>query len=716
MSDVEADSLDSPKEIEKNPAGVVRRWVLELKLADKREKEWRKKAQQVIDRYRQKQPKKHSFNILWANTETLRPAVYNSLPKPDVRRRWKDEDQLGKAASTVLSHALEYGLDTTDFNHSMENVVLDMLLPGRGVARVRYVPNLVQVGVTPETHEEENETHETGGEALEGDAEEVEWEQAPVEHVQWDDFRISSGKTWDEVCWIAFRHRLSRDELVEKFGEEIGNAVKLDSTDDEEVEGERDRQIAEAFRTVEVWEIWDKDESEVLFVALNHKEQPLLTLPDPLSLMGFFPVPRPIYSIEDSSSLVPTPLYELYREQAEELDRISTRINKLVDGLKLRGIYDATLSELSELMRGQDNDLIPAQNVTALLERGGLEKAIWFIPIDQAANVLKILYEQREAAKGVIYEITGIADIIRGASVASETATAQQIKDKWGSMRLRKMQGEVARFIRDLMRIQAEIIGEKFAQETLATMTGVKLPTQAEVDQQKQMMMLQAQQTGQQVPQQPDPITWEAVMQLLRDDKQRTFKIDIETDSTIAASIEGDMKGLNEVLTGVTQLVQGLGPAVQMGAMPVEALKEIILTVVRRSKMGNAVEDALDKIKQPPPPSQTQQAPDHSLEVAQMNAQTESAKLQHSSQLEAQRMQMETQREEQKAQIHAQIEQMKAEYQAQAEAGRLEFERYKAQLDAETRVLVAQISADAGAKQAQISAETSLAQAQMAGD
>ena len=73
-------TLERPDDLEKDAPGVVKRWLLELKLADKREAEWRKKSARVWDRYRQKDAKKHSFNILWANTETLRPAVYNSLP------------------------------------------------------------------------------------------------------------------------------------------------------------------------------------------------------------------------------------------------------------------------------------------------------------------------------------------------------------------------------------------------------------------------------------------------------------------------------------------------------------------------------------------------------------------------------------------------------------------------------------------------------------
>lgn len=708
-------SLEKPSDIEKNGAGVVKRWLLEIKLADKRESEWRKKGEKVWDRYRQKQAKRHSFNILWANTETLRPAVYNSLPKPDVRRRFKDADPLGKAVSEVLSRSLEYGLDTTDFDSVIKSCVLDMLLPGRGVARVRYVPSLQQVGVTQDTHVEGNEQHDAGGEALEGDEEELEWEQSPPEHVQWDDFRVlCPAKEWCEVSAIGFRHKMTREGLEDKFGD-VGAKVQLNATDDEDVKAMKDESLQETFKTAEVWEIWDKDKKQVLFISEGYKDGPLETIADPLRLQGFFPVPAPLMSVEDSSSLIPVPLYEMYKEQADELDTITARINRLVKGLKFRGIYDATLSELSELMRGEDNDLIPAENVTALLERGGLEKAIWFMPIEQAAMVLKELYVQREQAKQVIYEITGISDILRGSTNANETATAQQIKNQWGSNRLKRMQSEVARFIRDILRIQAEIIGEHFNPETVQTMTGIQLPTM----EQKQQALMRAQTSGQP----PDPAmvqspTWEDVIQVLKDDKLRTYKVDVETDSTVAASIEGDMDAMQKLLGGLTSLMQGFGPAVQMGAMPVDALKEIMLAVIRRARLGNAVEDALDKVKQPPP--QQQQLQDNSLQVEQIKQQgtqqLEMARQQHEAQLEQARNQMEAEREAQKAQLNAQIEQMKVQAQSQSDAQRLEFDRWKAELDANTKIVVAELSAKTSMDTAALSASAKDETTQINGD
>ena len=564
LSEQTQGTVERVADIGTTPAAQVKRWLLELKIADKEERAWRKEAQRVNDKYRGESRNRNKFNILWSNTETLRPALYNSRPKPDVRRRFRDKDPVGRAASTIITRCLEYAIDTTSYDDVIQAAVMDLLLPGRAVTRVRYVPSFTQVG-TPEGHDEEAEDY--GHESQEGNQEELAWEQVDVEQVQWDDFRRGPGKSWDDVRWIAFRHRMTRDDLV-KMNPEIGELIELDTADDDDVR-KADQAVADLFKTCEVWEIWCKEERKVYFVAESYKDSPIKVEDDPLNLLGFFPIPRPMIAVDDASSLIPIPLYAMYEEQAAELEQVTNRITRLVKGLKLRGVYDATISELSQIMRSDDNDLIPAQNVSVYLERGGLEKAIWMLPIDQAANVLRELYAQREQIKQTIYEITGISDILRGSTVASETATAQQIKSKWGTLRIQRLQVEVARYIRDLFRIMAEIIGEKFTPQTLAAQSL-----------------------------QPPELVMQ-ILPVLRSDMMREFHIDVETDSTVAASIESDMSGMREVLQGVVEFTQGIGPAVQAGAVPIEAAKEIILAIVRRARMGNAVEDAWEGLQPP---------------------------------------------------------------------------------------------------------------------
>lgn len=717
MSEPQASSLEKATDLGTSPQAVARRWKLELKLADKREAGWRKKAASIYKLYTPEEPAASSFNILWTNTETLRQAVYNSLPQPDARRRYSDDDPLGKAVGEVLTRALEFAQDTYDFDAVLKGDVLSMLLPGRAVSRVRYVPDIRTIGGDDE-------------EAQESEAyEEIAWEQVICERVQHDDFRIlCAAKTWDEVTAIGFRHRFTREDCVEKFGEEMGNSIRLDTVEDEDVKKAKD--AGDLFKTCEVWEIWDKDEKQVIYICPSH-DVPCKTQDDPLQLSGFFPIPRPLYAIENDQSLIPAALYTQYEQQAKELNKISARINKLVDALKVRGVYDSTLSELSELMKGGDNDLIPAQNVTALLERGGLDKAIWMMPIETAAMVLKVLYEQRETTKQVIYEITGISDIMRAASDPNETFGAQKIKTQWGTQRLQRMQKEVQRYIRDLIRLKAEIIAEKFQPETLEVMTLVKLPHQAEVEQKKAQMMAQyqqaamlAQQQGKQLPpppQQPDPITWEAVVEAMHSDATRTYRIDIETDSTLSASQDSDMAGMRELLSGLAQMMQGFGPAVQEGAMDVSILKELMLAVTRRAKMGSAVEDAISKMQQPQPKGdpnagkiQAQQQLEefkaqladqqHQRELA-ANAQAEQQSAQLAAQVETHKQQVQAEQIRQQNELQAQAKQMQMENEARLEEMRGQIAVLLANLNNATKVQVAEIAAGSRLDAAHIGAQ-----------
>jgi hypothetical protein len=692
MSDPQAETLELKTDLGQSPQSVARRWKLELKLADKREADWRKRGSDIYKAYTPANPAANSFNILWTNTETLRQSVYNSLPQPDARRRYQDEDPLGKAVGEVMTRALEFAQDTYDFDAVLKGDVLAMLLPGRAVSRVRYVPDIHSVGGEDSAQDDDMQESDS--------YEEIAWEQVICERVQWDDFRIlCAAKTWDEVNAIGFRHRFSREDCIEKFGDEVGKAVPMDSTDDEDVKSSKD--CEDLFKTAEVWEIWDKEAKQVLFICKTY-DQPCKTQDDPLQLSGFFPIPRPLYAIENDQTLIPAALYTQYEQQAKELNKISLRINKLIDALKVRGVYDSTLSELSELMKGGDNDLIPAQNVTALLDRGGLDKAIWMMPIETAAGVLKELYLQRDATKQIIYEITGISDIMRSASDPGETFGAQKIKTQWGTQRLQRMQKEVQRYIRDLIRLKAEIIAEKFQPETLEAMTLVQLPHQAEVDQQKQQAMIQGQ-----PPQQPDPITWEKVIEAMRSDATRTYRIDIETDSTLSATQDGDMQGMRELLTGLTGLIQGFGPAVQMGAMPVEVLKELMLSVTRRAKMGSAVEDAIEKMQQPPP------AQDPNAGKVQAQQQIEQMKTQMVDQQHQREMQYNAQAEQQSAQLKAQVERDKQEAQAQQNAHQNAMEQRREQTQMQNEAALEQLRIASDERSAQMEQRFALMIAQM---
>lgn len=590
----------------------ARRWKKELSLAGKREKDWRDESEKIIKRYRGEEKKKNRFNVLWANTEILRPAVYNSKPNPDVRRRFRDADPVGKAVGEVLERSLFVLVDGDSTDGAIRNDVLDALLPGRGLSRIRYVPKLAPSGETaPKPAPESGKTPEEGvGGSVpnaenEGTYEQVEYEQVLIEHVDWRDFRHSYGRVWEEVPAVFFRHQLTRKDAEKKFSKEQLGTIKFaaPTTDDAKKPGE---QTGETQKVAEFWECWDKLGERVFFL---HEEADALLFPTdnpdgepPLEFEGFFPIPEPLKFVENTGSLLPIPPFHLYEEQANELDKISVRIDKIVNTCRLRGIYDGKLVELADLMTDSDNELTPVQNAQAWTD-AGLDKAITWFPVDKAQAVLAALYDARTRQKEIIDELTGISDIIRGNTDPDETYGAQQLKSNYASLRLQRMQKEAQRYARDLLRLASQVMACRFGQDTFAQMTDLRFPTMQE----KAQLAIQMQQPPQPGQPPPNPAllkvpTWDDILQLMHSSALRQYRVDVETDSTVAGMVNSDMAGLSQVLKAISETMQGLAPMVTSQALPVDAAKEVVLAVIRRARLGMAVEDAFDKLQAPQPP------------------------------------------------------------------------------------------------------------------
>jgi len=475
---------------------LVKMWLSAIDAASKEEKDYRLDAEKCIDIYRCKEPQESQtyFNILHSNVETIIPAVYNSTPIPDIRRRYNTDDPVGKQVADLLERAISYSLDSYDFDSTMRSVLFDGYVCGRGVARVRYKPYFSRAD-DGETPNQESAEHADGTEAVEPD-ESVVHEEVICEYVPWAQFRRGPGRVWDDVPWQAFEHFLSREEL-QALDEKSAEAVPLDATvgdhgdaagSDGYQSGERPPK-SEIFGRAQVWEIWDKDRRQVLFIAPGYKLRPLKVVDDPLGLTDFFCTPRPVQPLPVPGNLVPVIPYKAYKRLAEELNDITRRIQNLIKQLRVRGVYAGPASGLADLVNADDGELVPAPSFEQFVDGGGIEKAIAWWPVEPTVKALAQLYAQRNEVKQAIYEVTGLSDILRGSTEASETATAQQIKSQWGALRIQRMQADVARFARDLFRIKAEIIATKFSMQQLMMTTGIELPSA----QMKQLAQMAAQ-------------------------------------------------------------------------------------------------------------------------------------------------------------------------------------------------------------------------------
>ncbi len=382
-----------------------------------------------------------------------------------------------------------------------------------------------------------------------------------------------------------------------------------------------------------------------------------------------------INATTSNDSTLPTPDFDQYCDQADEIDLLTQRIGMLVKSLRLRGIYPADMEAVKALMEAGDQDLIPYDQWQMISERGGLDKLVLWFPVETIAATLVQCYNAREQAIQVMYQITGISDIIRGATDAAETATAQQLKAQFGGIRSRESQKDVQRLIRDLLRKKAEVISEHFTLEVIQAMSGVKLLTQQQKQtlMQYQQYMAQYQQTAQaaqqqgmqpppppSIPQPPPEMieamkepTWEEVMGLLRNEKLRGFVVDVETDSTVEPDQQAQQAAAVQFVTAVTQFVTAWAPVLPMMPQAAPLAGEMLAWATRQWKGADTFEEEIDEfVEQLTKMSEAPKPPDPAQQAEQMKAQTEQMKGQTT--LQAAQMDQQTEG------IRAQAEQGKA--------------------------------------------------------
>jgi hypothetical protein len=646
-------------------------------------KEWEGRADKIVKRYRDESRSRNNptakFNILWSNVQTITPAVFARLPRPDVSRRFRDNDPIGRVASMMLERALEYEIEHYgDYASAMKQAVQDRLLGGRGTAWVRYEPHIVGQaagmgeGAPDDGFQvtEDADEAETEGGIYREDQERIEYECAPVDYVYWRDFGLTVARTWEEVTAVWRKVYMERAALVERFGEELGNKIPLDTKP--ETSKAFNEKMGEMSREALIYEIWDKATGQVIWLSKSMGKI-LDTRDDPLQLENFWPCPKPMFSTLTTDSLIPVPDFVLYQDQARQLDTLADRIDGFIQALKVRGVYDAAEPSLARLFtEGENNALLPVKNYGAFSEKGGLTGAINLVDIRPIAEGLQMAYQAMDQVKGQIYEIMGIADIQRGQTDPSETLGAQIIKSNNASGRLKTMQHDVVNFATALLQIKAQIICQHFTDDTIVKISGAM-----QLSPQDQQLIPQA-------------------LQLLKDEPAKNFRIEVTTDSMIYQDEQQEKQDRMEFLSAVSGFLSQALPAAQatpeLTPMLVEMLKFGVTAFKAGKGLEGLIDETADKFRQQAQAQEGQpKEPSPEMQKLQMQAQMEQAKLQAQSQARQAEMQMQMQLEQQKMQMQMEVEKAKQEYQAQENQLKFQLEEQRNMMDREMEMKVAQM-------------------------
>jgi hypothetical protein len=506
-----------------------------------------------------------------------------------------------------------------------------------------------------------------------------------VDYVNWRDFGHSVARTWEEVTCVWRRTYLSYSKLCERFGEETAMRVPLDvSPEDTNSQQPRMRSgQSQMNKQACIYEIWDKTTQKAVWLSkavgelLDEKD-------DPLELDGFWPCPKPLYGTTTTDSLVPVPDFIQYQDQANELDTISDRIDGLIKALKVRGVYNAEFKELQRLFTETgNNDLIPVKSFAAFAEKGGLKGAVDIVDLTPIAMALQTLFEARANVVDQIHEITGISDIMRGDTDAAETAAAQGIKARFGSVRLRNTQEDVAIYASELLRLKAQVICNKFTDQTI-----IQMSSAAQLLPEDQQLVPQA-------------------IQMLRSNVVRNFRIEVDADSLVQIDEDAQKQDRVQFLTTMSGFLQQAVPAAQATPELAPMLLEMMKFGISAFKAGKTLEGMFDSTMeqlqkalaqqagQPkPPPIEIQKVQAESqarMQEKQADAQIDMQKEEHKNQLDAAKLQQSGQLEMLKAHLAQQTAEAEQRAQAQQAAQQTAMEMHRDQMAREQEARLEQM-------------------------
>jgi hypothetical protein len=647
---VDSDDLDQTfvGDDDKSSAGVL----ASIKKAEDAFREWQNVCQDIDDLYNLNEYRTDlqstgwqdaDLDLFWSSFEVLKPAVYARPPLPVVAPLFKDGKPVENLTAELLERCAISTFTRTDINDVMIHLRDDLLFTGRGAPWVRY--------------EVQNGNH-----------------SVCVEHKDRLDFLHDPARKWSEVGWVAGAAWMTKADMSERFEPHSGEAYEDATYSVQRDTDGREMEKAASVKKAKVWEVHHKADKKIYWVTEG--VDVLLDSSDPeFKLTGFFPCPKPAYATLRRRSLIPVPDWQRYSIHFKKISELTRRIYSLLEKVQMKGLVagGGDVAQAVNDIINDDSDMVIEAVPGAAMMAAGAEFVAW-MPLAELAQAIQGLIESRSQLINDFFQLSGISDIMRGASEAQETLGAQQLKSQYGSVRVREKSAELQRVAADTVKIAAEIIAEKFPAQTLIDMSGMVIPKKAEIEkrikdiekearkdldglgkqaqqaaqqQQQQPQLQQGQpqpqggpQQGGQGPQPIDPqqadaalkqaqqgilakyapmlqeaeaqVPLEDVMKLLRDDRTRSFVFEIESSSTILTDELEEKSSRNEFMQQFTSTSQPLMAMAAMGDAGAKLAGELMKFALAPYRVGRTLDGAIDEF--------VDAAPEMAAKAAQQNA------------------------------------------------------------------------------------------------
>lgn len=637
------------------------KWLDELTAARKERQKFDRVAAETIKRYGDENSGEAShsisrYNLFASNTDMKLAALYAQTPVPSVKRRFDDaNDDVARVAGYIVQRLITYELECSGFDAKFKQTLYDWKVPGIGVNWVRFEQSETEPSTTLRAAVDPMSgmpiTDPSTGHPVMQEVPvppQIINQSAEIDYVAWNDFYWSPCTVWSMCRWVGRRVPINKDAVKERF-QRTAPADVLDALSfAKPTVSNRTDNLATVLpqnqteATLDVYELWDK-ERKVTFWIAEGASVPLDVQGDVCEFEGFFPTALPPLGRFDTANAMPISDYKLVQNQYRELDNLNTRAANLARALKLRWMYDGANKDLATLFTETDElEGVPVDNWSMFAsEKGGLAGSVMFTPLSETVQAYQGILSAREGVKAQIFEIEGISDIARAASMPYESAEAVSVKAQFGSSRLTMDQRQVADYIARTLRLKAHLICKLYTPEIILKRVGI-------------------------IPEADQELVQPAI-QLLKDAQANYFRLEVSTESI-------ELPNWNQKTTEKAQVIQAIGQmAQQIGPLAAQA-PELVPFLAQMTKWGIAgmkgtaelegyLDKAIDQLEraqsaqqgQPRPPTPEELKAQAAQQSLQTQAQTAATKAQAAVQV----AQIQSQTKTEIAGMQAQLDQFK---------------------------------------------------------
>jgi hypothetical protein len=542
-----------------------------------------------------------SAPLYWSASKTLEPALYAKTPEVRSRRRNSIFNPITGLACSIAEKVGNYYIECSEFDSTMESFVCDSIHADKASLQVKYSADLepARINLIPMADsfvmedgvpfDGEVLQDEMGYFALSETEKVATNKKIKIIPLPFDEVLHTPEARYNhEITEKAYFFSLSEYEAKKRFSEEVLARIQW-----KEKKGEKDersyleKEEHSPCKIVEGWECWDLVSKKVYWVTDQLEMDFLDVKDDPYKLSKFFPDTDFVISSKPSKDLYPRPVYVRLKQTIEEAHKSKNKIHGLIDSIERVCLVDGANEELIyALNAARSGEYVAVTNLQSMLEKGGLESAIYWVPVKELVDAVSELVELESKFKADISEWFGVPDVLRGGLDPTGNAELAQMNQTAAHDRFRLHKKKIAKAASDAIALSIDMALELLTPEEIAQIIEFQ-----GLSPEEQQIFPQA-------------------LELLKSDKERMLAIDIDTDSMTFVNEQMKSEQMNQVaatltngFTQISQMAQ-IDPAI--AGVALQALLSSLEAMPLGRKFQEGVSKAggqlLDKLQNPPPP------------------------------------------------------------------------------------------------------------------